>query len=168
MPLTPDEVRHSRLRRVLLGGYRRRGVEELLNELADSFEDLWRERSNLFDRVNELKVELAEHHELEALLRSTLVSTQRAVRDLREQAYRESDLIVREAHAESRRMTREAAAERRRLEDDLVRIRGLLRTALDGVAERPSEEEEQPSEAPPAGQASVEELGESGIRKVAG
>jgi cell division initiation protein len=167
MPLTPDEVRHRRLRRVLLGGYRRRGVEELLNELADSFEDVWRERSDLFDRLNELRTEVAKHHELEALLRSTLVSTQRAVRDMREQAYRESDLIVREAHAESRRVTREAAAEKRRLEDDLVRIRGLLRTALDVVADRPREEEK-PSAAPPAGQAAVEEPGESGIRKVVG
>lgn len=167
MTLTPDELRHRQLGRVLLGGYRRRGVEELLNELADSFEDVWRERSNLFDRVHELEAEAAKHHELEALLRSTLMSAERAARDMKEQAYRESDLIVREAHAESRRVTREAAAEKRRLEDDLVRIRGLLRTALDVVADRSSEEETQP-EAPPVAPPTVEEPGESSIRKVVG
>jgi DivIVA domain-containing protein len=167
MALTPDELRHRQLGRVLLGGYRRHGVEELLNELADSFEDVWRERSNLFDRLQELEAEAAKHHELEALLRSTLMSAERAVRDMKEQAYRESDLIVREAHAESRRVTREAAAEKRRLEDDLIRIRGLLRTALDVVADRPSEEEKQP-EAPPVAPPTVEEPGESSIRKIAG
>jgi cell division initiation protein len=167
MPLTPAEIRHVQLRRVLLGGYRRRGVDELLNEIADSFEEVWRERSDLADRLQELAAEAAKHHDLEALLRSTLLSAERAAHDMKEQAYRESDLIVREAHAESRRVTREAAAEKRRLEDDMARIRALLRTALDVVTESPGEKDEEP-EAPPAATAHVEELADSGIRKVAG
>lgn len=167
MPLTPAEIRHVQLRRSFLGGYRRRGVDELLYEIADSFEEVWSERSNLADHLVELEAEAAKHHDLEALLRSTLVSAERAASDMKEQAYRESDLIVREAHAESRRVTREAAAEKRRLEDDMSKIRALLSTALGLVSERPGEKAKEP-EAPAAATAHVEELGDGGIRKVAG
>ena len=118
MPLTPVEIRHIDLRRAWLRGYRRPGVDELLTEIADSFEEVWRERADLSDRLEELEAEAAKHRELEALLRSTLVSAERAAQDMKEQARRESDLIVQEAHAESRRVTRESAAEKRRLEDD--------------------------------------------------
>ena len=113
MPLTPVEIRHIELKRAWLRGYRRKPVDNLLEEIADSFEEVWRERADLSDRLEELEAEAAKHRELEALLRSTLVSAERAAQDMKEQARRESDLIVQEAHAESRRVAREAAAEKR-------------------------------------------------------
>ena len=52
---------------------------------------------------------------------------------MKEQARRESDLIVREAHAEGRRIAREAAAEKHRLEEEIRTIRALLRAALESL-----------------------------------
>lgn len=170
MPLTPVEIRHVALRRAWLRGYRRAGVDQLLEEIADSFEEVWRERADLSDRMEELEAEAAKHRELEALLRSTLVSAERASQDMKEQARRESDLIVQEAHAEARRITREAAAEKRRLEEDTVKIRAQLRAALDSVVEWPGEtpeskaREDQVSETRPA----IGEVTDGGIRKVVG
>jgi len=170
MPLTPVEIRHVDLRRAWFRGYRRSAVDQLLEEIADSFEQVWRERADLSDRLEELEGEAAKHRELEALLRSTLVSAERAAQDMKEQARRESDLIVQEAHAEARRVTREAAAEKRRLEEDMVRIRALLRTALEALGGdgAPAKEE---AVAKPEAAPSPPELGEAtdpGIRKVAG
>ena len=133
MPLTPVEVRHVDLKRAWLRGYRRKPVDELLDEIANSFEEVWRERADLSDRLEELESDAAKHRELEALLRSTLVSAERAAQDMKEQARRESDLIVQEAHAESRRVTRESAAEKRRLEEDIVKIRSQLRAAFESL-----------------------------------
>jgi cell division initiation protein len=173
MPLTPVEIRHVQLRRSFLRGYRRSGVDELLNEVADSFEEVWRERADLSDRLDELEGEAAKHRELEALLRSTLVSAERAAHDMKEQARRESDLIVQEAHAEARRVTRDMAAEKRRLEEDLVKIRTQLRAALDMLTDWPDEkerekEQEAQPETPAASPDLVDELTDSGIRKIAG
>jgi len=165
MPLTPVEIRHVELRRRFFRGYRRSGVDQLLNEIADSFEEVWRERADLADQLEELEAEAAKHKELEALLRSTLVSAERAAQDMKEQARRESDLIVQEAHAEGRRVTRESAAEKRRLEDDMRKIRAQLRSALESLEEWPGEAE--PEVAKPVS-AKVEEITDSGIRKVAG
>src|SRR5918994_4484554 len=123
MPLTPVEIRHLELHRTWLRGYRKSTVDGLLSEIADSFEEVWRERADLADRLDELEIEASKHRELEALLRSTLVSAERAANDMKEQARRESDLIVREAQAEGRRIVREMTADKQRLEGDVRKIR---------------------------------------------
>ena len=165
MPLTPVEIRHVELRRRFFRGYRRSAVDQLLNEIADSFEEVWRERADLADQLDELEAEAAKHKELETLLRSTLVSAERASQDMKEQARRESDLIVQEAHAEGRRVTRESAAEKRRLEEEMRKIRAQLRAALESLEEWPGEAEPEVAKPVPA---KVEEITDSGIRKVAG
>src|SRR6188768_4132875 len=167
MPLTPVEVRHVDLNRAWLRGYRRKPVDQLLDEIADSFEEVWRERADLSDRLEDLEAEAAKHRELEALLRSTLVSAERAAQEMKTQARRESDLIVQEAHAEARRVAREAMAEKRRLEDDVRRIRAQLRTALEALGEPPPEAREEGA-APEEKPAGAEEPTESAIRKVVG
>ena len=136
MALTPVELRRVSLsRRRLGGGYKRRPVEELLTDVADSFEDVWRERADLVDRVEHLESELTRHREVENLLRMTLVSAERSAHELRDQAKREADLVVEEAHAEARRIVRDAAAERERLLAESRRARTLLRSALETLEE---------------------------------
>jgi cell division initiation protein len=171
MPLTPVEIRHLELHRAWLRGYRRADVDRLLNEVADSFEEVWRERADLADRLDELESEASKHRELETLLRSTLVSAERAAHEMKEQARRESDLIVQEAHAEGRRVTREMAAEKQRLEEEVRKIRALLRTALESLTEEPdtrAPESAAPPEQQPAQPERVDEALDAGIRKVAG
>jgi cell division initiation protein len=163
----PVEIRHAEIGRTLFGGYRRESVNELLSEVADSFEAVWRERAELADRVQALEAEAAKHHELEALLRSTLLSAERAALDTKEQARRESDLIVQEAHAESRRVTRETVGEKRRLEEAMRSIRAQLRTALESLGDEPASTDRKP-EAQPAEPETVEQAVESGIRRVLG
>jgi len=129
MSMSPAEVRHQHLRRGLLG-YKRRAVKELLDQIADSFEHVWRERAELHDRVEVLESDLARHVELEGLLRSTLISAERAAQEQRERARREADTIIGEAHAEGRTVTREARGEKERLDSESRRIASLLRSAL--------------------------------------
>jgi cell division initiation protein len=142
MALTPVEVRHVSLGRGLLG-YRRSATNRLLEEIADSFEDVWRSRADLAERIEQLEADLVRYRELETLLRTTLVSAERAAGDLKEQAKREADLIVSEAEAEGRSITRRARAERDQLGRDSERIRALLTAALAGIdeqnADRPAE-----------------------------
>jgi cell division initiation protein len=130
MALTPVEIRHLRFGRRLLG-YRRRAVDEALDEIVDSFENVWRDRADLADRVEELEASLVRYRELETLLRQTLVSAERAAHELKSQAAREAELIVEEAHAEARSVVREATAERERLLGEANRVRALMRAALD-------------------------------------
>ena len=144
MSYTPVEIRHVHPDRGFFG-YRRGSVDRLLGEVADSFEDVWRHRAELADRVEHLEAELVRYRELEKLLHTTLVSAERAGEELKEQARRQVDLIVSEAHAEARSITREARAERERLLAEARQVRGLLRAALETVDEL-SEEAIEPAE----------------------
>jgi len=132
MTITPVELHHIRLKRGLLG-YRRGPVDELIREIADSFEEVWRQRADYADRIEQLESELSRHRDLESLLRTTLVSAEKSAHDLKDQAKREAELVVGEAHAEARSVTREAAAERERLLAEARKIRALLEAALDAV-----------------------------------
>ena len=129
MGLTPVEIRHIKPGRSLLG-YNRRVVDELIDDVVDSFEVVWRERADLADKVERLEEDLVRYRELETLLRTTLVSAERASQELREQARREAHVLLEEAHAESRRIRRDALADLERMRTESARVRSLLSAAL--------------------------------------
>ena len=149
MSFTPVEIRHIRLGRGLLG-YRRGPADRLLEEVASSFEEVWRDRADLADKVEQLESDLERFRELEALLRSTLVSAERTAAELKTQAMREADLIVEEARAEARSIVRQAAADNERLEADSARIRALLGAALATVEASTDDEDEEEDARPEA------------------
>jgi cell division initiation protein len=134
MPYTPVELRHVKLGRRLLG-FNRDETERLLGDVADSFEEVWRERGELGDRVEDLERRLDELKQREALLASTLVSAEKAASDAKDAAKREAELIVAEAHGEARSIVRSAQNERERLFAEARRVEALLRSALGMVGE---------------------------------
>jgi len=134
MSYTPVELRHVSPARALFG-YSRSEVERLIEQVADSFEQVWRERGELIDRVEDLERHLGELKQREALLSETLVSAERVARDAKDAARREAELIVAEAHQEARAVSRAAQAERERLFGEARRVESLLRTALGVVGE---------------------------------
>jgi cell division initiation protein len=146
MSYTPVEIRHVKLRRGLLG-YRRGQVDSLLDEVTQSFESVWRERADFGDKLELLEGELKRYRELEALLRTTLVSAERAAHELRDQAKREAQTIVAEAHAEARTITRKSRSEREGLASEARRIRLLLHAALDALDEADDEDDILPGQA---------------------
>ncbi len=132
MALTPVEIRHMTPGSGLMG-YNRGQTDRLLEDIAASFEDVWRERADLADKVEQLESDLVRYKELETLLRSTLVSAERASTEVKEQARREADLILGEAHAEARKLQRHAIAENERLITESRRLKAQLRAALETI-----------------------------------
>jgi cell division initiation protein len=134
MALTPVEIRHMTPGTGLFG-YKRAAMDRLLDEIAASFEDVWRERADLADKIEQLEADLVRFRELEGLLRTTLVSAERASADMKEQARREADLIVGEAHAEARALQRNARSENERLAAESRKLRTQPRAALESIEE---------------------------------
>src|SRR2546429_5434920 len=130
MTLTPVEIRHLKPAKAFVGGYDRESIDRLLDEIVASFEDVWRERADLADKVEQLESDLVRYREIEVLLRTTLVSAEKASVTLKEQARKEADLIVEEARTEARSITRSARSDHDRLLGEVRRMRSLLRSAL--------------------------------------
>src|SRR5215471_13290750 len=141
MALTPVEIRHLTPPRTNFRGYKVAPTDRLLEEIAASFEDVWRERADLADKVEQLEADLVRFRELETLLRTTLVSAEQASAQTRDQARREAGLILSEAHAEAREIQRRAAAENERLQQESRRMRVQLKEALSALGE-PEETEQ--------------------------
>jgi cell division initiation protein len=130
MTLTPVEIRHVKPKQTLFRGYNREAVDGLLDEIVVSFEDVWRERADMADKVEQLESDLVRYREIEALLRTTLVSAEKAAVTLKEQARKEAELIIEEARSEARSITRHARSDHDRLLDEVRRMRSILRSAL--------------------------------------
>ena len=134
MAYTPVELRHVRVARSLFG-YNKAAVEQLLDEVADSFENVWRERGMLDEKVDTMEKQLAELRQREALLTQTLMAAERAATEVREQAKRQAEVILAEAHQEGRLVTRGAQGEKDRLVAERKRVETLLRSALGMIEE---------------------------------
>jgi cell division initiation protein len=161
MSLTPVEIRHVRLGRRPLG-YARPSVDRLLDEIASSYEDVWRDRADLRDEIDRLGDELRRQREIEDALRNTLLSAERMADELRARAHDEADSIVAEARAKAREIAAAAESDEQRVRDEIRRLRMLetdfraefrafLTSALErleGGSTSPVEESEQASRQP--------------------
>jgi cell division initiation protein len=124
MSLTPVEIRHQHISRRPLG-YDRKTTDQLLLDIAASFEHVWRERADLRDELDEIESELARQKELEQVLRTTLVSAERMADDVRTQARREADVILAEARSAARDIVSGAESERERIRTEIRRLRDV-------------------------------------------
>src|SRR5688500_13805594 len=140
MALTPVEIRHVKLGKGFWG-YRQGSTDRLLEEIVASFEEVWRERADLEDKLERLESDISRYRDLETLLRKTLVSAERSAQELKDQARREADVLLTEAHAEARLVKQRALAEREHLRGEAIRVRSLLRSALAIVDEQDGSDE---------------------------
>jgi cell division septum initiation protein DivIVA len=148
MRYTPVELRHVKPSRATLGGYKRMEVDRLLEDVAESFEEVWRERGELADKLEDLERLLVEVKQREVLLASTLVAAEKTAAEQVESAKRQAEVIVSEAHQEARSVTRTALNERERLFAESRRVETLLRAALGMVEEAYLEPAARPATAP--------------------
>ena len=127
-PAEPVESREQSLARGLFG-YACEPVDELLRETASVIASIKAEKLELAERITRLEADLAGRQEAERLLRSTLISTERAADQVRQRASAETDQLLADTHAEARRLVAAARAERARLDGQSVDRAALLRAA---------------------------------------
>jgi cell division septum initiation protein DivIVA len=139
MRYTPVELRHVKMGRSLFG-YRRSDTDRLLEDIADSFEEVWCERGELADKLEDVTKQLADFKEREALLANTLLAAEKAAAEAKELARKEAEISISEAHQEARSITRAALTERERLFAEARRVETLLRSALGMVEEAGKEQ----------------------------
>jgi cell division initiation protein len=122
MALSPAELRHQRPRRRPFG-YRVREVDQIMIDATSAYEDVWRDRANLEDKVHELEITLGELRDTEHAMREALVSAQRTADEVRAQASKDAELIVREAEGRAREMIHKSYAEREQVRRQIERLR---------------------------------------------
>ncbi len=113
--LTPLDLRHQEFSGAL-SGYQRRQVREFLERASEELEDSLRERRSLEERLSELEKRLDEYRASEDELRRTVVAAERIGNELKQNAQREADLLLREATDRADGLSSETEARRQALE----------------------------------------------------
>lgn len=122
MAIRPVDVRRKEFKSTLRG-YDANQVDDFLDELADEFERAFAENQRLSDEVKNLKERLEQFEELETSIREALVHAQQVSRDLRRNATKEAELIVREANEQSHRILADSSARVERVQESYEVLR---------------------------------------------
>lgn len=136
--LTPLDVRRYEFA-TALRGYDKQRVDQFREQVADELERLTRLNADLDAKARVAHEQLKTFRERDKALNEALVSAQQLRGEIREQAEKESELIVREARAEAERLVEEARAEVRRIQlelDTLERARRSYLAQMRSLAER--------------------------------
>lgn len=123
--LTPLDVRKKKgdFRRVMRG-YDPESVDNFLEVVVNRMEELVRENSALAGKVDAMSGSMAEYRDRERAMNEALVSAQQLREDMREQARREADLLLREARAQGERIVADAKRQVSLALEALRRIQG--------------------------------------------
>jgi len=92
-------------------GYARAQVDDFLAQAAEAYADTVRELAAARERAAELERRLARYQESEETLQRALTVAEKAADEVRSNAHREAEVIVREAQAEGRRLAEAARAQ---------------------------------------------------------
>jgi DivIVA domain-containing protein len=127
--LTPLDVRRYEFGKTLRG-YDPERVDQFRDEVANELERLTRLNQELEDKARAFHDQLKAFRDRDKALNEALVHAQQLRQEIKEQAERESSLIVREAEAQAQRQVASAHADIRRLEEELAAMERMRRNYL--------------------------------------
>ena len=127
--LTPVDIRHQEFK-AAMRGYDKVSVDVFRQQVADEMERLVRQNQDLDTRAKGFQEQLRAFRERDKALNDALISAQQLRAEIREQAEREAQLILREARAEGERLLETMRGEIRRLEEQLQLLERSRRAYL--------------------------------------
>ena len=120
-------------------GYDKEDVRTYLNLVAEEVAALQRDRDSLEREVQELRALIAEHRERETILKNTLIMAQRVSEDIRDNARKQGEGVVKQAELQADRPLELAQARAHEVERgilDLRTHRSALRTDIRSLITR--------------------------------
>jgi len=124
MKITPLDIRRKEFRRSMRG-YSDEEVDVFLDEVADEFERLFQENLELQDRVQRLDEQIATYAQVRDALEKTLISAQVQSEEIKANAHRESELILRDAQLKARTIVSDSYGETQQVQKALVGLKRL-------------------------------------------
>jgi cell division initiation protein len=110
MRITPLDIQQM-VFKVSFRGYDKEEVNRFLEELAQTVEALNRDHAVQREKIIFLEQQLVELKRTEATLSNTLLSAQSLAEDVKQNAHREADLVIKEAELKAGELIRQARVE---------------------------------------------------------
>ncbi len=105
-------------------GYDPQEVEVFLQQIGEEMQQLQIENANLRKETQRLEKELKEYKDREKVIRNVLVSTQKAVEQMKANAEKEAKLILADAEMNAEKMLQGAQQKLSRLYEEVADLKG--------------------------------------------
>lgn len=133
--LTPLDIENKRFSKTLKG-YNVDEVDDFLDQLTIDYERLYKENSELKEKIEEDKKDLEHYKSVEQTLQNTLVMAQTTAEDIKSNAQSRAEQIIRDAQSEARRATEEITKEEfeiRKRTEELKRQLGVYKAKMEAL-----------------------------------
>jgi cell division initiation protein len=111
MRITPLDIYQREFSRKNIGGLDENEVYSFLKKVGREYESLYAENKSLKDQAQRLTGQMEDYLELEKTLKQTLISAQKASGELKDNAEKEAELIIKEAELQAERILDETRTE---------------------------------------------------------
>lgn len=122
MAIRPIDLRRKEFKSGFRG-YDANDVDDFLDAVADEFERSFSENQRLAEEVNVLRGRLEQFEQLEDSIRASIVHAEEVSRDLRQNANKEAELIVREAKERAHRILADSSGRVERVQESYEVLR---------------------------------------------
>lgn len=105
--LTPLDIHNKEFKKTLRG-YDADEVDEFLDEIIKDYENLYKDNLNLKDQIENFQENIARYRDLEDTLHNTMILAQQTSEEVKKNADKEAELILRNAKQKSEEIILEA------------------------------------------------------------
>ncbi|TWH49056.1 DivIVA domain-containing protein [Sporomusa sp. KB1] len=130
--LTPLDIHNKEFKRSFRG-YKEDEVDEFLDGVIKDYETLYRDNIERKETIERLNSKLEHYQHMENTLHSTLVIAQETAEEVKLNAKKETELIIKEAEISAQKLVEEALAKVRRMTgeyEELQKQSKVFRTRL--------------------------------------
>ncbi|MBI6873078.1 DivIVA domain-containing protein [Clostridium aciditolerans] len=122
MKITAMEITNKEFKRTIRG-YSPDEVDEFLDKIAEDYENLYKENSTLKEKLSNIEDKIEHYNKMESTIQNTLLLAQNAAEQARENAKKESELIVKNANDTAQRIIDKAHHDVLQITDDFERMK---------------------------------------------
>lgn len=133
MRITPMDIRQQQFTVRMFRGFDVQEVDTFLEDLAADYETLLKENSLLKEQLQALEERTRGLEDREKVLQETLVTTQRVVEEMKENARREAALLVREAELQSEKIVEAARASEATIQNEIAQLKRTRRQLAEAL-----------------------------------
>ena len=105
--LTPLDIENKKFSKQMMNGYSVEEVDDFLDELTVDYEKIYKESSELKDKIAKLEESVVKYKNIENTLQNTLVMAQSAADEVKELARKQAEQIISEAEGKAKQTVNE-------------------------------------------------------------
>ena len=122
MKLTPMDINNKEFKRALRG-YCADEVDELLDQIVENYEELYKENANMKEKITNLNEKVEHYSKIEATIQNTLLLAQNAAEQAKNSAKKEAEMMVKNANETAQKVMDKAHNDVISINDEYERVK---------------------------------------------